>query len=180
MSSDCVRRDVIAKAVVSSVMHMTILFIILALFFRFYASGIIKSTMEHELEEVIHQHMSTPLEGPNKIRIPEMENKNELIRRLINLYSGPSKAIQTNNDWLFRDIFTVATLLAILLVVTIAMSKLLCGTSNVGHLFLKNGLVFTGVGLVEFIFFKLVVSQYIPLPPSTMGKTIIESLKKSL
>ena len=45
---------------------------------------------------------------------------------------------------------------------------------------LENTIIFAGVGLVEFLFFKMVATKYIPAPPSLMATSIMDNLKKSL
>ena len=54
------------------------------------------------------------------------------------LYDNPDKVVTTNNNFLFRDMFTIVGLLFVFTIVTIIISFLLCEKVNVGKLLLEN------------------------------------------
>jgi hypothetical protein len=48
------------------------------------------------------------------------------------------------------------------------------------EILLENTFTFLLVGVLEFVFFTKIASQYIPAPPTLMLKTVIDTLKTNL
>jgi len=177
--SKCIDNKYGVYLVINTIFHVTILFLILGLFFRFYVSTVVKTTLENEIEKLIDDNISNNLDNSGL-----SEEQRELlfssVDRLHKYYDRVDKRVQDYNDWLFRDIFTITGILFCLSLMVTVVSYLLCNKINVGHILLENGLIFLGVGIVEFLFFTLVARKYVPAPPSLMLSSILESLDKSL
>ena len=183
MSQVCIPNKYLVELGTNTIVHITILFLILGLFFRFYVSKIVKSALESELEHLIHENISGSL---HKNLTTEQQEKlniiatSEGIEKINKYYDRPDKTVQNHNNWLFRDMFTITGILFALSILIILTSYMLCNKINVGHMLLENVLIFIGIGLVEFGFFTLVATKYVPAPPSLMVTSILESLDKSL
>ncbi|ARF09484.1 hypothetical protein Indivirus_1_107 [Indivirus ILV1] len=183
MSSICTPKKYIVELGINAILHIFILFLILSLFFRFYVSNVIKNALNNELENLINENVENAI---NK-NLSETQKKelnkiasSESTERLHKYYDQENKIVATNNNWLFRDMFTITGILFVLTLLIIITSYLLCSGINISKLILENVLIFIGVGIVEFMFFTFVATKYSPAPPSLMVKSILENLNKSL
>jgi len=152
------------------------------MFFIFYVSNITSRAFNNELDHQIRTSIDTALGNLTSEEQLALRSALTVVDfdRLINFYSQPNKTVKTYNEWLFRTVVIVNVMLMVMMVLMISTAKMLCYDVRVGHLILANFLIFSAVGLVEFMFFKFVASKYIPAPPSLMTRAIIDSLQKSL
>ncbi|MCJ7638191.1 MAG: hypothetical protein MUO21_11940 [Nitrososphaeraceae archaeon] len=183
MNQTCTPNIYVVELIINTIVHIAILFLILGLFFRFYVAGVIKSSLENELDHLIHENIGNKLNEnlseSQKATLKQVASSGAL-DRINKYYDKPDKTVKTHNDCLFRDMFTITSLLFVFATTIIIVSYLLCDKVNVKHMLLENTIIFAGVGLVEFLFFKMVATKYIPAPPSLMATSIMDNLKKSL
>jgi hypothetical protein len=167
---------------ITVISHVVILFFILSMFFIFYVSNITSTTFNRELDHQVTTNIDRALIGLTSEEQLALRAALKAINfdRLIKFYSQPDKTVKAHNEWLFRTVIIVNVILMVLTVLTISTAKMLCYDVHIGHLALETFLIFLGVGVVEFMFFKFVASQYVPAPPSLMVKSIIDSLQNSL
>lgn len=197
MSESCIPNKYLVELGTNTIIHITILFVILSLFFKFYVSGIIKNSAEAELRHLIHENVENSLTNLHKKQMAAQELMEEqtwinpvnieipnipsaITDRVIKYYDRPDKTVATNNNWLFRDMFTVTGILCVLSLLIIMVSYLLCNKIDIKHMMLENIIIFTGIGAVEFLFFKFVATKYIPAPPSLMLTSMIDNLGQTL
>lgn len=163
--------------------HVFILFCFLSSFFMIYVSHLSQHAFEHEIDDLIEKGMNKGI-----AKLPQ-ENKEKLkvflqgvpLDRLIKVYSKPSKVVEVNNSWLFM--FIVFINLSLLALVTASTSILYASCNQcvpVKDILIENGVIFALIGFVEFMFFKFVAVKYIPVKPSTMITSSLESLKKHI
>ncbi len=177
MAQVCNQNAYVVNMMIHTIMHIAMLFLILGLFFKYYVSDVMKSAMEGELEHAIKGGIETEIA---KYGYKGQYNDNTVISKLHSHYDRPHDVVEMNNRWLYRDMFTVSALLFACLIVIIVTSYLLCHPVNLGHVVLENLLVFVGIGAIELLFFNLVVSRYVPIPPSLMMNTVKERLTQIL
>ena len=182
MSDICEPNGQVIDIGINVIFHMAILFSILSIFFIFYASKIISQAFERELNSMIKQNINKTL---NKLPNNQQETIKAILgpvdfSRIIKYYSQTDKTVKVYNDWLFKTVIIVNILLFILVVLVITTANKLCYDVNLGHLLTENLIIFTGIGIIEFAFFKFIALRYVPAPPSLMIKTIISSLQNSL
>ena len=71
-------------------------------------------------------------------------------------------------------------LLVILLVIIIVVSRLLCHQIPMKHIIIENLIIFAGIGVVEFLFFKNIILKYVPVQPSFIMSYLFNSVKNKL
>jgi len=159
--------------------HSLFLFSFLSAFFVFYISKISKNAIEDELENNIQSAL-----GDQLVNLPDAA-KSSLrtlpFNQLKKMYSRPEKAMEVNNTWLFKTILLVNVMLWAMLIFVIILLKTSCRKElNIMHILLENGIAFSFIGLVEYLFFTKIALKFIPVNPSVIPKEFINSLKTSL
>jgi hypothetical protein len=161
-------------------LHIVILFGVLSALFTLYISEIIKEHIEEQLHDVIKDNLKESL---NKLPEDRKQNLKLSLRtlpleQLIKLNAEPSKAVSEHNKWLFILIGAINLFLMIAVVLTVGLLSGVCGQCvPIGWLLAENALIFTFVGIVEFLFFKFIILKYVPAPPSLLVKSIFDGLK---
>lgn len=181
MERSCSPNNII-KYPIDMSLHMTILFTILVLLFLFYVSHLIKQKMNEQLESLIRSNMDDAL---NHITDENREHLHKILNNLpLNnfdkLYNKPSTTVETYNDWLRIYIISIVIFMIFFNIIVILVAYISCNPFGIKHMFIINIIVFSLVGLCEFLFFRFITLRYIPTPPSLMIRSIIESIKKNL
>lgn len=162
--------------------HATMLFVFLTIFFIFYISKISKEAIEKEVTENI-KHSIDKLKkttvGSKILNIKEIIPDN-MSNKLINKYNIASPDITINNKMVSSHAIIISISLIILIVVIWGLLRASCNQClPIGRLLKENIVLFSFIGIVEFIFFKYVALQYIPIEPSYIVNVAIERLKKT-
>lgn len=162
-------------------MHSLILFSFLSIFFSFYISKLTKDAFNEEISNLLHDTL-----GEKVKELKENENVKSVIdeiplEALIKAYSKPDKAVEMHNKGLFNTIFFVNVLLWIGLVVVVVILKKSCNADvHIGEILLENAIIFTFVGIVEFMFFTKIAFKFVPVEPSFISKQFLEAVKNQL
>jgi hypothetical protein len=235
--------------IVNILLHVTILFTILSMFFMFFIASISSDAINHELKSSIKDSFDYLKDGfdhlkedetiNNKIidlkkeydNLVSLYNNNELLNSetliinakindillqinnlqflnksmdipitysslpdisywmknlsfdyYLNLFSNNNITRERVNNQLFTEIKIINFLLILFLIIfvgTLYFADKLTMT-EFGHILLENIITFIFVGIVEIIFFLNIALKFIPVPPSLIFKSLIESLKKNL
>jgi len=166
---------------INIIIHVAILFCFLSAFFILYVSHIETQAFNAELVANIGPNLQTAF---SKLSPRVREQTLKIIRRLpLNtlekLYDKPSKAVTVNNQWLFKVIILINVALLILIIVSIVIITYSCERCvPLKDILIENAIIFSLVGLIEYLFFTHVAIKYIPVKPSTMITAFIEYLKK--
>ena len=107
--------------------------------------------------------------------------KTELIKelnvsKLPNMNEEDNKVEQDNNILLFKSGKLLGLLLAISLIVAIGICYIY--NLNFIEIFSQNLILLCGIALVEFLFLRLVISNYISADPNVVKKQILTVLKE--
>lgn len=182
MSNICTNYGSIVNTSIGLMFHVSALFLILGLFFMLYASSVMRDVFASELDHIIKKDLKKTLNDMDAISEISLKSTIEVVDldRLIKLYSTEDEAFAVHNEWLFNVIIIITVSLFIVTIIAIVISKLLCNDINLTHLIVENILIFTGIGLIEMMFFFFVAQKYIPAPPSAMINSIVKSLDKNL
>lgn len=163
--------------------HVTILFGVLSMFFMFYVSKVIKNALAFQLEALVNEHMTKML---SSVVADEQEIVNALspyssviLQHFISNYSTEYEKMRTYNTQLFTIIILINVALIGIVVFTVFTTNSL-SAADIKYILIENAIIFSCIGLIEFLFFKFIIMQYIPLPPSAMGEFVLESVKNSL
>jgi hypothetical protein len=163
--------------------HIFILFCFVSSFFMIYISHLSQHSFENKIDELIEKGIYNGIS-----KLPQ-ENKEKLkvflqgvpLDRLIKVYSKKSKIVEVNNDWLFM--FIIFINLSLLGILTASTSILYVSCNQcvpIKDILIKNSVIFAIIGFVQFMFFKFVATKYIPVKPSIMITSTLESLKKHI
>jgi hypothetical protein len=161
--------------------HITILFCFLSAFFILYVSNVEKQAFDSELEANIGPNMQAAFSKLD----PKAKSAFTTIARylpfdsLIKLYDRPSDVVTNNNQWLFRVIVIINVALVILIIASVIIVTYSCERCvPLKDILIENAIIFSFVGLIEYMFFTHVAVKYIPIKPSTMITAFINDLKK--
>ena len=163
----------------SITLHVTILFMVLSVFFVFVISKVERDSINSELDSSIQDAISasfsslTPIQ--KKILSPVL--KSIPYDKLNNIYGKTADVTATNNKWLIIVIILINVFMVIV-VTLLTLSLKSC--VNVKQVFIENAITFLFVGIIEYVFFTKIIIKYIPVPPSAIVDTLISELKKKL
>lgn len=162
--------------------HVIFLFTILSVLFIFIISKLSSESINNELIDIINDNVNDHYKKLN-------EEQKDTFRNLLNVmpldklsrfYSQPEKVRETNNKHVFTSMKLTLFLLLILLVIIVIVARLLCHRIPMKHIIIENIIIFSGIGLVEFLFFKNIVLKYVPVKPSFIISYLFDSVKNKL
>ena len=184
MNSDtCTRPSNKTRFNINLIIHVLILFTFLLMFFMFYISRLERDTFKEQIHDIIDTNLSNVLNTLNEGDKTELKNALKLLPydTLNKLYSKASTDISEHNKWLFRIAGMGVAVLIIAIIAIIFTLKYSCNQCvSWGPIILENVVIFSFVGLIEYMFFTRIISKYTPAPPSLMIKSLIDSIKENL
>jgi len=170
------------QIVINCILHAAILMTILGVFFISYISPVEDKQYRKEISSVFDKELTSSLDklaGTEKKIV--LQSIDQIpIDTLKKLFSDKSKEVQVNNRWLQITIWTVVAFLYIVLAALLILYYTHCGSRfNFGHILLENIIIFLCVGAIELSFFMFIASRYIPVDPSLIAVTFVETVKKN-
>ena len=168
------------KSTANILVHVIILFSFLSIFFFMYISRVESEAFKNELGDMIRDRLNDILTENPDITLGLVELK-PYIERFIVKYSTESKESMQRNIMLkFLAVFTVLIILGIILTIVITVSIECKEKIHIGEIIVENIIIFTFIGMVEYMFFTRVASKYIPVMPSLMINTILDTIKAEI
>lgn len=168
--------------VVDSLLHVTILWGVLLIFFKLVGSkdsteaftGGIRALIRSDLgrNPSLKRVMSTPVAR----RAVGSSN----YKALKAIYARPDGAVHENNTWLFRAGFMGLGAMVLVLVALVWSGRFESAPLGFARILQHNAVVFAAVGLVEFLFITRIVLRINPAPPSVMTGAAIAAAKSAL
>jgi hypothetical protein len=160
--------------------HVLILFTFLSVFFFMYISKVAGDAFKSEIDEIIESNLIDTLRKNDQSGQMKQTllNNSASLKILEDMYNQPSPLVEEHNY--FMKVVTYGTIIAMVLMtsVVIAVQYFSCGTCiPITGIILENAIIFGFIGVVEYMFFKNVASQFVPAPPSLMVKTAISAIK---
>jgi len=169
---------------VNIVVHMLILFTFLTLFFMFYVSKIASNAFEKEFDILIGKNVLKYLQenddGQIKYALQSSTSMNAL-DTFEKWYSQSSKDVETHNTWMRRMSYTIIGFVIISIALAIGLLYFSCGQKvPIGTILYENVIIFTFIGIAEYLFFTNIAMKFIPAPPSLLVKSVIDAFKREL
>lgn len=161
-----------ANLAVSALMHIFILFTVLSILFIFIVSKLEKATFDGAIQKVINEGILPQLESAGDERVKSVL-RTLPYEKLEVFYSKQSDKVTITNKWL-TIIMVIVSGFLFSLIMSLIIAKRDC--INIGEIILENVIVFSLVGVFEFVFFKTVASKYEPIQPSTFQRTVYDKL----
>lgn len=161
------------------VLHMLILFTFLSLLFFTFISKVEENAFKNEIGDLLGDTINGVLRGKKDTVLPVIDEVRPALKYAESVYANPShESLKQNIMIKFMSVFTALLLLTTF--ASIAFTAFAeCGHSvPLGRLILENVIIFSFVGVVEYLFFVHIAMKYIPAPPSLLVKTIINRVKE--
>ena len=171
---------------VNAVAHVFLIFTALTLLFVFIISNISSTALQEEMNDAVTSNLSNVLVNTNSLSAGvlkvQMKPYNSALALLETLTEGKDQVTVKHNEGLFGyAYFTMAIFLTALLVMLLVMAY--GANVRVGPLvlrvFILNIVIFSVVGLYEGWFFMSIGKKYVPVAPSFITKSIIETIQNA-
>lgn len=149
--------------------HVIILLIILSVLFIFVITKIEKNELNNQITDNINK-LVTPIQND------DLKNS-VVLKKLKDKYAKEDAKVKLSNSWLTTSIITTDLFLAVMATAIIITLMFQCNQClPIGEILAMNAVTFIGVGIIEYLFFMNVALKYIPIKPSMMVSTFIESV----
>jgi hypothetical protein len=165
--------------------HMSILFAALLLIFIFVISAAETRALQGEVDNALKENLKTALEEANEKSDGDFKEQISVIREPIQvmrtLYSGDDEATKLYNDGLFTIAFLVLTIFLCILLTSFMVLYWVVGVRSTSKamkgIVVENIILFSLIGIVEYLFFTYVAMKYLPVEPSLVTRNIISEIK---
>jgi hypothetical protein len=178
-----------AKRNVNIYFHVIILFTFLTIFFFTYLSKVQKKAISDSVTSNIQPQINNLLSEVDyldkklspktypTIQWNKVEDMGENIKK-----PDPeiTNSINSNNKKLLYISIAVIASLIVGLVILIIYYKSRGETFSIWGIVLENLVIFSFVGVIEFLFFKYVASKYIPTTPYNVSSTILDRINYNI
>lgn len=164
-------------------LHILILFIFLTIFYFSYISHVQREHINEEVDSNIDALANDTLEIIKQNKTFSEKQINEFLKSIIankNISEKYTKQYNKNNKNIrLRSIGLIFVLILLnILIIFYFSSKE--EDLNIKNIIIMNIIMFVLIGTVEFVFFKLIASQYIPVTPNVFMDSIVSRIKNNL
>ena len=167
--------------------HVTILFIFLYFFFFGIISKTGEEVLNNNIVSICNKNLKPVL---NEIdRFDQAHGRNidwESIKQKFQyMKDHPDPAInkeieESNNYYKKVGLIISGSLILLCICIYVYFTFYKKTSINIGYILKENLIVFLLIGLIEFIFFKMTASTYIPAYPTSIGKIVLDRCKDNL
>jgi hypothetical protein len=174
--------------ILNILLHIFILFTFLTIFFFLYISELEKKELNDEVENIISTQTGNILSTIDNLdkkinKKPEIQ-WGEINKIAKNVYKNNIKddpGVVINNKTLFKiALAIIITLFSLIVFFFIYFSYYKKFNINTKRILLENLVIFSFVGLVEYLFFTHIASQYIPVTPEFVSSSVIDRIKSKI
>ena len=165
--------------------HIFILFVFLSVLYFTVIAPLSKKAFQHELDKQIkisEASLMHQLSDSNRKYITDLVQTNKTyVDRLKDSYSVTSDIVKERNSWIKISSYSISGCLLVIIILGISIVNYTCDRKlPIKDILIENIISFVLIGIVEFLFFTKIAFKYIPVPPSQLTKTLIESFKDNL
>lgn len=171
--------------IIDMFIHGIILCIVLIVFFLLVVSPLEKDNLQHEIDDQAQSGLEKILNNMSKEDKEKLKsglNSDEfksLLDRLKKSYEQPNKNIEIYNNGITNINITIIIGLIFILITIWITLKISCNKCvRLRSLILQNILLFSMVGIMEYLFFVNIAMKFIPVKPSYMKTVISDKLKE--
>lgn len=164
-------------------LHVLILFTFLTVLFFYYISKLERESISDALDSSINDQIGGVLSKIDKSAISDQidwENLDKLAKNIQVETKGEATDVVANHHRLLIIGISVITALAILFSGIYTYYYMKGSKINIKKILIENAIVFSFVGVIEFLFFTQIASKYIPVTPDMLSDTILERVKYRL
>lgn len=152
--------------------HISVLSLILVTFFVFVVSVIEKKNINEQIKVFI----SSALDSYNPPKDPAVKAELEEVKNVFDNLDTDTADDIYNRSLIYYSIFFLVILITSTILTYVLLKYSADRNINIGKLILFNLLVFSCVGVIEFVFFLEIAEKYIPVKPSYMIDLINQKL----
>jgi len=165
--------------------HVLILFSFLTFFYFLFISKVSETAFKTEMENVINSQLPKVLEKRSNSELDKITNRglkeSQIFAKLEQMYNQPSQDIETHNYYVKFITFGTCLMVFLTIALVVTIQYFSCGKCiSLWKIVLENVIIFSIIGLIEFLFFTKIAMKFIPAPPSLMMKTAFDALKQTL
>jgi hypothetical protein len=173
---------------VNITLHVFILFVFLCIFFFAYISKLTEDSVSDALNDMIKEQTGNILDvvndwdeqlNPDNSNI-NWDGVNKLAQDIQENSQGKDPEIEENNKKLKKLAIIMVLLLFFILIGMIVIFKYLGYNLHLKEILIENIVIFTFVGLIEYLFFTQIASKYIPVTPDVAGITILQRINNNI
>lgn len=160
-------------------LHVAILFSVLTLFFKFVVSRTATAAFQSSFRDLVDRNLGSnaTMKKVMGSAVGRRVARSKNVKALEASLEGPDPAVAEHNWGVFATAFLASAGLAGMTMCVVLGAQ---GQVPIGELLRHNAATFACVGVVEYVFFRYVISRYEPAPPSTMVTSAIRSAQASL
>jgi len=164
----------------NSTLHIIILLAIISSFFFFYVSKLSSNTFKNEITNLINEDFITAVKNADTKGLFKSGLQKTNLQPWISYYKNtPQDSTTIENEWLERTTIIILTFLCVMFLSTVVLLKWSCSQDiPMFRIVRDNIILFFFVGLIEIMFFYFIARRYIPVQPSVLITSIINTLKK--
>lgn len=174
----------IANYTINIGIHVMVLFSFLTIFFFVYISSLEKQNINKALDNLVNQQISSILYQVETTLHPssdEWKNLDNIAKQMQKDAQGELPAITRNNRLLiYYGIGCIVTIFIVIVGLYFYYTNVLHIDINLTHIIMENSITFMFIGVIEFLFFTYIASQYIPVPPDVATTTVLERAKHNI
>lgn len=173
------------RLVLNILLHVFLLFIILRTFFYHVVRQAEQEALQRQLRHSIQSTLGAALPridaSLHGSLCEAIHRHRQTLDALDRFYSQPSPSTKVYNSWLNTSTLLVGLGLGLLFVAVYTSLRLACGyRGELIPLIFQNVVVFLVVGSLEFLFFRDVASQYVPVMPSYLYGEVVRDLQAKI
>jgi len=170
--------------IVDIFIHVIILLGILLVFFVFIIAPLETSELTSQIKDqidtnmpILYNNINTSSKGSFKKAVQQL-NSTGVFDTMSDYYSRPNKTNMYRNRTPILSAIIVLISLSFGFLSVWAVLKLSCRKNiPVGQILLENIILFSFIGVIEYVFFQEIAMKYIPTKPSFLIDQTLQSLK---
>jgi predicted PurR-regulated permease PerM len=174
--------------ILNIILHIFILFTFLTIFFFLYISLLEKKELNDQVENIITKQTSDVLSNIDKIdkkinKKPEIQWKeiNNISKKLYQNNIKEDPDVSKHNKFLFKlALGIIISLFLLIIFLFVYFSYYRKFNINTKRILLENLIIFSFIGLIEYLFFTYIASTYIPVTPEFFTTTILDRIKSKI
>lgn len=175
----------IVEFTVNCILHMIILFTLLATFFFLYANNFGKKRYEKNMTKNYVPFVKNYIKSLSYIEKQSLLNflslNSQNIEILKEISNKESEKIRLNDKWLRTLCFVIVVLSVVFLALIIFIVMFIYKQKiNIKEILIENFFTFFFAGLIESLFFYFIATKYTPINVSEFMNVFTTQLKKNL
>jgi hypothetical protein len=163
-------------------LHILILITFLTVFFFSYISKLTEKQLKKELNSTIEKQTTHILDKFDKLtssNVPiDWKMVDEEADKIIQKYNEKIPEIIKNNKKVFKTSMYSIAFLCILFIGSVIYFKYYKKYNiDLSHIITENVILFSFIGVLEYLFFSKIASKYVPITPDFIQNTILDRIK---